>query len=180
MQLSSRLRETAERLHSGGEGSTGVGILDLIDWTMETAKELRTPNDFTSIGSATSGEAIMKPEQPMPISGLDTEIIADHPETSEWPSTIEPAPAAPQPVAPVTAADLHATLLQAIVDPGIHTSKADRHRAIDLRWLLRDIAAGRLRASPIRQLDLQLLIDMKLIELRDGVPHLTNAGATII
>jgi hypothetical protein len=169
-----------------------VRVLDLIDWK----KELRTPNEFTSIGAARGGNAIMKPDESMPtesmpISGLDTDIIADHPAAEpsadpafDWPSATgheaELAAAAPQPEASVPPADVHAALLQAIVDPGIYTSKADRHRAIDLRWILRDIAADRLKASPISRLDLQLLVDMQLVELHGGVPRLTDAGVTAI
>jgi hypothetical protein len=129
------------------------------------------------------------PTESMPISGLDTDIIADHPVTgpaantaSVWPSATEPEPepATPETEASVPHAATHAALLQAIVDPGISTSKADRHRAIDLRWILRDIAADRLKASPISRLDLQLLVDMQLVELRGGVPRLTDAGMTAI
>ena len=49
-----------------------------------------------------------------------------------------------------------------------------------LRWVLRDIAANRLKSSPVSELDLQDLVDMKLVELRDGIPHLTIAGVTAI
>jgi hypothetical protein len=162
-----------------------VRVVNLIDWTMETARELRMPNDSTPVGSAMGDAAIAKAEQPPPISGLDTDIIADHPVIAqpaspapEWPSVIQSEPAAPEPAPSLSAADLHAGLLQAIVDSGIHTSKADRYRAIDLRWILRDIAADRL--SPIGRLDLQVLMDMKLVELRSGVPHLTHAGVAAI
>ena len=166
-------------------------VLDLIDWK----KELRTPNEFTSIGAARGGNAIMKPDESMPtesmpISGLDTDIIADHPAAEpsanpafDWPSATGPGQEAAVPAeaaASVPPADVHAALLQAIVDPGIYTSKADRHRAIDLRWILRDIAADRLKASPISRLDLQFLVDMQLVELRGGVPRLTDAGVTAI
>ena len=33
-------------------------------------------------------------------------------------------------------------LLRAIVEPNIHTARADRDRAVDLRWVLRDIRNG--------------------------------------
>ena len=91
-----------------------------------------------------------------------------------------PEPAIPEPGVAAPLADQRSSLLQAIVDPDIYTSKADRYRAIDLRWVLRDIAADRLKSSPINRLDLQILIDIKLVELRGGVPHLTNAGVTAI
>jgi hypothetical protein len=52
--------------------------------------------------------------------------------------------------------------------------------ATGLRWVLRDLAANRLKLSPVNELDLQDLVEMKLVELRDGIPHLTIAGVTAI
>ena len=70
--------------------------------------------------------------------------------------------------------------LQEITIPHIRMRSADPDRAMGLRWVLRDIAANRLKLSPVSELDLQDLIEMKLVELRDGIPHLTSAGATAI
>jgi hypothetical protein len=52
----------------------------------------------------------------------------------------------------------------------------DRERAIALRWALRDIKAKRLNLSPVREVDLRALLDLGLVEMRDDVPVLTNAG----
>ena len=49
-------------------------------------------------------------------------------------------------------------------------------RAIALRWTLRDIKARRLQLSPGSESDLKILTELGLIEMRDGVPVLTNAG----
>jgi hypothetical protein len=49
-------------------------------------------------------------------------------------------------------------------------------RAIALRWVLRDIKAKRLKLSPVSDLDRQTLTDLGLIEMRDDVPALTQAG----
>ena len=46
--------------------------------------------------------------------------------------------------------------------------------AIDLRWTLRDIAAK--RAWMINKEHLAQLIDLGLVELREGVPYLSIAG----
>ena len=46
--------------------------------------------------------------------------------------------------------------------------------AIDLRWTLKDIAAKRIRG--INQQHLAQLTDLGLVEMRDDVPYLTNAG----
>jgi hypothetical protein len=52
----------------------------------------------------------------------------------------------------------------------------DLERAIALRWTLRDIKAKRLKLSPVRDSDLRALIDLGLVEMRDDVPVLTQAG----
>ncbi len=48
--------------------------------------------------------------------------------------------------------------------------------AIRLRWVLRDIKAGRTKLSPISQSDLMALIELGLVEMRDDVPELTHEG----
>jgi hypothetical protein len=53
-------------------------------------------------------------------------------------------------------------LLRAIVEPDIYTSRTDRDRAVGLRWILRDIKGNRLKWSPIRPHDLQVLIELEL------------------
>jgi hypothetical protein len=53
-------------------------------------------------------------------------------------------------------------------------------RAIGLRWTLRDIKARRLRLSPVSPADLATLLDLGLIEMRDDVPVLTNAGHAVL
>lgn len=50
--------------------------------------------------------------------------------------------------------------------------------AIDLRWTLKDIAAQ--RKWLINQAHLPTLIELGLIEMRDGIPHLTRAGEDTI
>jgi hypothetical protein len=72
--------------------------------------------------------------------------------------------------------DLH----KAVVEPDISTAKGDRERAIGLRWELRDIKCNRLKWSPVNPQDLRILIIMGLVEMRDGVPVLTNAGVSAI
>jgi hypothetical protein len=53
-------------------------------------------------------------------------------------------------------------------------------RAIALRWALRDIKAKRLKLSPVSTVDLNILTELGLIEIRDDVPVLTNAGHAAI
>jgi hypothetical protein len=53
-------------------------------------------------------------------------------------------------------------------------------RAIALRWALRDIKAKRLKLSPVSPGDLNILAELGLIEMRDDVPVLTNAGHAVL
>jgi hypothetical protein len=53
-------------------------------------------------------------------------------------------------------------------------------RAIALRWVLRDIKARRLKLSPVSTVDLNILTELDLIEMRDELPVLTNAGHAAI
>ena len=46
--------------------------------------------------------------------------------------------------------------------------------AIGLRWTLKDVAAKRTRM--MNQQHLAQLIDLGLVEMREDVPYLTNAG----
>jgi hypothetical protein len=172
-----------------------VGNLNLIDWTMETAKELRTPNDLATAAPVAGGEPILRSDDWLLMSDPGSEVIPQQPMTeqpashasnepsmraSTAPSVTEPEAAPPEPAAWTPPPDLHAALLQAVVAPDIYTNRTDRYRAIDMRWILRDIVADRVRTWPISERDLQILIDMKLVELRGGVPHLTNAGVNTI
>jgi hypothetical protein len=53
-------------------------------------------------------------------------------------------------------------------------------RAIELRWALRDILAGRTKFLPLADSDLQLLVDTGLAEMQDDHPALTEAGLALI
>jgi hypothetical protein len=71
-------------------------------------------------------------------------------------------------------------LLKAIIDPDIFTARVHRDRAIDLRWVLRDIRSDRLKWWPVKEPDLRALIEMGLVEMRDDRPILTSAVADAI
>jgi hypothetical protein len=53
-------------------------------------------------------------------------------------------------------------------------------RAIALRWTLRDIKANRLKLSPVNETDLAALLQLQLVEMRDDVPVLTQAGHNVL
>jgi hypothetical protein len=53
-------------------------------------------------------------------------------------------------------------------------------KAIGLRWTLRDIQARRLKMSPVSDVDLAVLKDLGLIDVRDEGPVLTPAGIAVV
>jgi hypothetical protein len=55
-------------------------------------------------------------------------------------------------------------------------SNFDLDKAIALRWALRDIVAKRLKLSPLKQDDLQTLIELGFVEMHDGAPVVTSSG----
>jgi hypothetical protein len=56
----------------------------------------------------------------------------------------------------------------------------DLEKAIALRWALRDIVAKRLKLTPLKEDDLQTLLELGLVEMRDGVPMVTPTGLAVL
>jgi hypothetical protein len=52
----------------------------------------------------------------------------------------------------------------------------DLDKAIALRWTLRDIVAQRLKLTPPKDDDLHTLMELGLVEMRDGAPVVTQSG----
>jgi hypothetical protein len=174
--------------------------LDLIDWTMQEARQIRPEHhaptavdgSFDRLMEALKGRLEPNTDDTIsPIAGAPAIQLADENPTEQSFSEIV-APPEPEivsnlrtltPAAPLAAgwADVEmSNLLKAIVEPDIYTARADRNRAIDLRWVLRDIKSNRLKWSPINQHDLRILTKMGLVEVRDDAPVLTNEGVSVI
>jgi len=49
-------------------------------------------------------------------------------------------------------------------------------KAIALRWALRDIVAKRIKLIPLKDDDLQTLLELGLVEMQDEQPVITEAG----
>jgi hypothetical protein len=167
-----------------------VTDLDLIDWTMQEARQLshehQTPtavdNSFDRLEEALKER--LKPNTDDTISQIDSapSVQLAHESPIEQPDIVSNLPAL-TPAAPLASGWVDAemsNLLKAIVEPDTYTARADRNRAIDLRWVLRDIKSNRLKWSPINQHDLRILTEMGLVEVRDDAPVLTNAGVSVI
>jgi hypothetical protein len=173
--------------------------LDLVNWTMRAAKQLRPEHHMHSDieGSSPLNSillGVVEGERGEPIRAANVHRIQltegnpiasppSQPAEERKPDTASYLPADTQ-AAPLAPADGRASpmspLLKAIVEPDIYTAPADRERAITLRWVLRDIKANRLKLSPVGQHDLQDLIDLGLVEMRGDAPVLTNAGVNAI
>jgi hypothetical protein len=95
-------------------------------------------------------------------------------------STLAPVGISTQAPPPVENAAPVPALLRAIVEPNIYTARADRGRAVDLRWLLRDIRNKRLTNAPEVRNDLGVLIEFGLVEMQQDQPILTKAGLKAI
>ena len=52
----------------------------------------------------------------------------------------------------------------------------NRDTAIRLRWAMRDIKAKRTKLTPVSPNDLEALLDLGFVEIRDGTPVLTDTG----
>jgi hypothetical protein len=60
--------------------------------------------------------------------------------------------------------------------PNLPMRNLDLDTAIRLRWALRDIKAKRTILTPVSPTDLTILIEMRLVEMRDDALMLTNEG----
>lgn len=174
--------------------------IDLVDWTIQEAQQLkaerREPSDVHDKSLLDKLLGVLERE---PAGRTDpVALIAGMPPTVEEP-VARPSGETVATTRPVTGSDLPAVasavssisaetltaepksaLLMAIVEPDIYTARADRDRAVALRWALRDIKNNRLKGSPVDQDDLRILIEMGLVEMRDDAPVLTNAGVNAI
>jgi hypothetical protein len=173
--------------------------IDLVDWTIQEAQHLkaerREPFDVNNNSSLDKLLAVLEhepagrtdPEGPVapiasipatveePVARSSSAIVAD-----TKPVIGSDLPAVSSISAETLTAEPKSALLMAIVEPDIYTARADRDRAVALRWVLRDIKNNRLKWSPVDGDDLRILIEMGLVEMRDGAPMVTNAGVSAI
>jgi hypothetical protein len=154
------------RTHSAVDGS--------FDRLREALKERLKPNMDDAISQIANAPSIQLADE-SPAEQSFSEVVAP-PEPGIVSNLPALAPTARPPDGWVDAE--MSNLLKAIVEPDIYTARADRNRAIDLRWVLRDIKSD--RWSTINPHDLRILIIMELVEMRDDAPVLTNAGVSVI
>jgi hypothetical protein len=104
-------------------------------------------------------------------------LISTNPEPPPITSSSEPSGEEPP---------IRAPIIEPLKDAGDPVTIAEQSRAalgalgldtaIRLRWAMRDIKAKRTKLSPIDPNDLATLIDLELVERRDGTPMLTRTG----
>jgi len=145
--------------------------------------EVAQPPNMLDRASNAKNAATSEVKTATPVPGTEDKgtasaapLKSDVQEAAEMP----PPRIAPLVFAEARKVELRSPLQKAIVEPDIHTSRADRERAIALRWVLRDINGNRLNWWPPREEDLKILIEFDLVEMKNGLPRLTVAGRAVI
>jgi hypothetical protein len=186
-----------------GEETNMTGI-NLVDWTIQEAQHLkaekREPADFNDKSSLGKLLAVLEREPagrtaadgPDALIATSIRLAVEEPVArlpSETVAAAEPVAVSDRPAAAPAASVISAealtvepnsALLMAIVEPDIYTARADRDRAVALRWVLRDIKNDRLKGCPVNEIDLRNLMEIGLVEMRNDTPVLTNAGVNAI
>jgi hypothetical protein len=125
---------------------------------------ISSPTSISVTGVQVVGAAHDAPAVPEPKLSDSPPVTRAAPSTSPEAQNGAPAPA----------------LLLALKQTDYRTARADRERAIVLRWALRDILGKRLKLSPIGHDDLQTLMAFGLVEMQGDSPTLTQAGLGVI
>jgi hypothetical protein len=179
--------------------------INLVDWTIQEAQHLkaekREPADFNDKSSLGKLLAVLEREPagrtaaegPDALIATSIRLAVEEPVArlpSETVAAAEPVAVSDRPAAAPAAsaissaealtAEPNSALLMAIVEPDIYTARADRDRAVALRWVLRDIKNDRLKGCPVNEIDLRNLMEIGLVEMRNDTPVLTNAGVNAI
>jgi hypothetical protein len=176
--------------------------IDLVDWTIQEVQQLknerREPSDLDGGPSLERLLAVLEPDRVGATNSKGVAQIASAPsirmaveEPTSGHAVAVPKPDAasdlPTVAQPASSTSAEArtektksALLIAIAAPDIYTARADRDRAIALRWVLRDIKKDRLKWWPVNKHDLRDLIEMGLVEMRNDAPVLTSAGVSAI
>lgn len=151
----------------------------LLDWAISEIRQSRVRNSPDEVETKLSVANEVESDLHWPREGGEVDL-ADAPSPNEEAVTapdhkcfVEPNAAAM--ISTEADGQPKLRLRKAIVERELNTSPEDRDRAITLRWTLRDINSKRL-LSTVSQDDLQDLIDMGLVEMRDNAPALTSAG----
>jgi hypothetical protein len=100
-------------------------------------------------------------------------------EKERWrpPVSDQPANEVPttQAVAVASSADTESAVTRAQQAKSL-LAELDLNTAVHLRWVMRDIRSKRTKFSPVSANDLTALMDLGLVEMRDGLPRLTALG----
>lgn len=98
-------------------------------------------------------------------------------EPSGWPASNRPTDVAPtaNDVAVTPPVDTESAVARA-QQAKLLLAELDLNTAIRFRWVMRDIRSKRTKFSPVSANDLTALMDLGLVELREGVPRLTGLG----
>jgi hypothetical protein len=168
---------------SAGAAESQIGVAQRADEALPHYKAIGVTGaaEAASPASAQVVSSTLKEEQPVRIISSPTSISVTDVQVVGAPHD---APAVPE-AAPSTSPEAQngapaPALLMALKQTDYRTARADRERAIVLRWALRDILGKRLKLSPISHDDLQTLMAFGLVEMQGDSPTLTQAGLGVI
>jgi hypothetical protein len=134
-----------------------------------------------TVGHPTDAESAVAPQTKSLLTEIPAPVSTDakssapifekeplRPPISDQPADVKAVAAAPPTDAEsaVTRAQLAKSLL----------AELDLNTAIHLRWVMRDIRSKRTKFSPVSANDLIVLMDLGLVEMREGLPRLTGLG----
>lgn len=142
-----------------------AGIVETIVDPLESAFAPQTRSLPTQMPSAKSSAPIFEKER-------------SHPAVSDQPLVYnQPTDAAPMAKADVVAppADTESVVTRAQQAKSL-LAELDLDTAIHLRWVMRDIRGQRTKFSPVSADDLTALMQLGLVEMREGQPRLTGLG----
>ena len=115
-------------------------------------------------GSPVSADEELAPSVDRPVAEeAASEVVVSEPAADEGTENVDDRPSSTS----------QGTIAEQTSSPW---AELDLDAAIRLRWALRDIKAERTKLMPVNPGDLETLIEMGLVEMRDDSPLLTDAA----
>jgi hypothetical protein len=112
-------------------------------------------------------------------ASTDIQLSAPVFEKDRWRPLVSDQPAerpAVQSAAVAYSADTESMVVTRAQQAKSLLDKLDLNTAIRLRWTIRDIRGKRTKFSPVSDDDLTALMNLGLVEMREGLPRLTGLG----
>jgi hypothetical protein len=138
-----------------------------------------------TVGHPTDAESAVAPQTKSLLTEIPAPVSTDakssapifEKERSRLPVSDQPVDAAPtaKAVAVAPPGDTASAVTRAQHAKSL-LAELDLNTAIHLRWVMRDIRSKRTKFSPVSANDLSALMELGLVEMREGLPRLTGLG----